>query len=223
MILAVDTSSPLTSVAVVDGTEVIAQRQHLDARSHAEVTAPLLQEVLGAGGVEREDVQFIACGVGPGPYTGLRVGIASALAIGLAWDVPVVGLCSLDAIAERAVDSARSTGFRVAVDARRSEVYWAEYDASGERIDGPRVEGWSQVEGEFADWIGPFDTYPEASWLARRVGRLLSRGDVVSHVDLRLDVHGSDGASTANALRGASLLAPAPLYLRRPDAQERKP
>ena len=92
MILAFDTSSALTSVAVVDGDEVVAEASHLDARRHAEVMSPLLVTVIA--GIDRARIDAIACGVGPGPYTGLRVGIATALAVGLAWEIPVHGICS---------------------------------------------------------------------------------------------------------------------------------
>lgn len=75
--------------------------------------------------MQRSSIDTIACGVGPGPYTGLRVGIATALALGAAWEVPVVGLCSLDAIAAAACVDGPTQGFGIAGDVRRHEVYWA--------------------------------------------------------------------------------------------------
>ena len=138
MILAVDTSSALTSVAVVDGQRVVVEASHLDARRHAEVLAPLLADVVA--GIDPASIDAIACGVGPGPYTGLRVGIATALAVGVAWQVPVHGICSLDAVAAAALDHVpRADGLSVALDARRKEVYWARYSADGQRLEGPRV------------------------------------------------------------------------------------
>ena len=104
MILAFDTSTALTSVAVIDAGQVVSERVHLDARRHAEVLAPMLSDVLP--GLDRYGVTAVACGVGPGPYTGLRVGIASALAMGAAWSIPVHGLCSLDALAASVLDEA---------------------------------------------------------------------------------------------------------------------
>lgn len=149
MILALDTSSALTSVALVDGQDVVIELAHLDARRHAEVMAPLLADLLA--GLDPASIDAIACGVGPGPYTGLRVGIATALAVGVAWQVPVHGICSLDAVAAAALEQSPALwrtpdvvapapdGLCVALDARRKEVYWARYAADGTRVEGPRV------------------------------------------------------------------------------------
>lgn len=227
MIVAIDTSSELTSVAVVDGTEVVAEAEHRDARKHAEVAAPLLAEVLARVPEARASTTTIACGVGPGPYTGLRVGIATAIALGLAWDVPVVGVCSLDAVAEEAVHGGQALSgtheaFHVAIDARRQEIYWGGYDALANRVSGPMVSSRADLpEAVRAGiWLGPEGTFPHARWIARRVDRLLRAGESVADVRIELDVHGSDGSATARALHGASLLPPSPLYLRRPDAKE---
>ncbi|MDP4804299.1 MAG: tRNA (adenosine(37)-N6)-threonylcarbamoyltransferase complex dimerization subunit type 1 TsaB [Candidatus Nanopelagicales bacterium] len=139
MILAIDTSTPITSVAVADGDEVLAAASHDDARGHAEVIGGLVERVLAQAGVVR--TEMVACGVGPGPYTGLRVGISFARALALAWGVPVHGVCSLDAVAF-AIHSENKAGghFAVALDARRREVFWAKYDAAGDRELGPLVQ-----------------------------------------------------------------------------------
>jgi len=226
VILALDTSSALTSVAVIDDDgAVVAEHAHEDARRHAEVIGPILGAVIAS--IDRRQVTTIACGVGPGPYTGLRVGIASAIAIGVAWDVPVVGLCSLDALAAEALAasrvpresgrSARSTpldaaAVEVASDARRSEMYWAQYSADGTRIEGPRVRPAADVSDSAVRGM------PSAVWVARRVQQLLGRGMQVASVEVPLDAHGDDTGATADALAGAGLLLPRPLYLRRPDA-----
>jgi tRNA threonylcarbamoyl adenosine modification protein YeaZ len=242
VILGFDTSSALTSVAVIDGTRVVAERRHLDARRHAEVLAPMLAEV--CNDIDTTTVSAVACGVGPGPYTGLRVGIATALAVGMAWRIPVYGICSLDAIAAAAFASGNwSDGddVLVAVDARRSEVYWARYVTGCVRIDGPRVSRAAEIDSELRArvWIGhgaaihadSFGSvaarddaadslgYPQASWVAMRTGDLLAAGASTDVSDaVPLDSHGDDSGATALALRGAALLPPRPLYLRRPDA-----
>ena len=210
MILGIDTSSAATSVAVIAGEVVLAERLHVDARRHAEVFAPLLDQVLAEVGAEGIDA--VACGVGPGPYTGLRVGIAGALALGAVRQVPVHGVCSLDAVAAAAQQDRPGQGVTVAVDARRSEVYWAEYDAAGQRVRGPRV---STADVLPPDAVGDL---PHAAWIARCAARALAAGDRPALVELPLDVHGEDTGSTADALAGARLLLPRPLYLRRPDA-----
>ena len=239
MILAFDTSSALTSVAVVDDGGVVAARDHDDARRHAEVLAPLLAEVLPF--VDAAGLDAIACGVGPGPYTGLRVGIATALAVGAVWQRPVVGICSLDAIAMAVLDlGSRSADFGVAVDARRHEVYWARYGADGTRLAGPRV---SRADGidprqRAGDWAGHgaarhadlFGTvlsgdeasdptsHAQAEWIGRRAMDLLARGMSPATTAVPLDSHGEDSGATSRALDGLDLLPPRPLYLRRPDA-----
>ena len=209
MILGVDTSSALTSLAVVDADgSVVITREHLDPRKHAEVIGPLLQEVVRGAPRPR----LIACGVGPGPYTGLRVGIATAQALGAAWDVPVVGLCSLDAVAAATLAERPGSAVTVSVDARRSEVYWASYDAEGHRVAGPRVRPSSEVDADAVI------ATPHAVWVARRVQALLAEGMQPADVELPLDAHGDDTGATAAALSGFDLLMPRPLYLRRPDA-----
>lgn len=238
MILALDTSSPLTSVSVTDAGTTLVELSHLDARRHAEVLAPLLQEALAAPGVQRSSIDTIACGVGPGPYTGLRVGIATALALGAAWEVPVVGLCSLDAIAAAACVDGPTQGFGVAGDARRHEVYWAWYESDGARTDGPLVTLPAAIDparrsgrwlgegavvhrdqfGEVAEDLDGALLHPHASWIGRRVQALLGSGEVAAPVEALLSAHGDDGAGTSAALRGRALLPPRPLYLRRPDA-----
>lgn len=255
MIVAFDTSTALTSVAVVDGERVLAAAEHLDARRHAEVLAPMLREVLDRAGVSGRggDVGLIACGVGPGPYTGLRVGISSALALGAAWGRPVLGLCSLDAIAAAALvlEEPPPTGpdgsgadILVATDARRKEVYWARYARDGRRLAGPLVSRPGEIDPALraGSWFGHGATahadsfgvhpraavadgdpasallYPHAAWVARRVDALVRSGATVTSGDVPLDAHGDDGSSTSDALLGADLLPPVPLYLRRPDA-----
>jgi tRNA threonylcarbamoyl adenosine modification protein YeaZ len=242
MILAIDTSTALTSVAVVEGGLVLAEERHLDARRHAEVLAPLLREVLARAGAGAVEVDAIACGVGPGPYTGLRVGIATALAVGVAWSRPVVGVCSLDAIAAAVAASGATEDLCVATDARRKEVYWARYSAAGVRLDGPLVSRPEEIdEGLRAGrWVGQgvvahpgafarsipaaaedaAERYPHACWIGLRAAALLAAGEAADATALPLAAHGGDGEATSIALHGRGLLAPVPLYLRRPDAVE---
>lgn len=128
--LVLDTSTPAVSAALVDVVEgratVLAEQVVVDGRRHGELLAVGVQQVLRAGSPER-----IVVGVGPGPFTGLRVGIMTAAAVADALGIPAVGVCSLDGLA------GPDTG--VVTDARRREVYWARYDAAGVRVDGPHV------------------------------------------------------------------------------------
>jgi tRNA threonylcarbamoyl adenosine modification protein YeaZ len=212
MILALDSSSALTSVALVaDDGSVVAEEQHEDARRHAEVIGPMIAAVVAL--TPRPEVTSVACGVGPGPYTGLRVAIASALAIGAAWRLPVHGLCSLDALAVEWLAENPGQPVEVATDARRSELYWASYGADAVRRQGPRVRPSTDVGDDVVRGL------PAARWVARRVQELLALGERESGIVPPLDIHGRDTGATADALAGAGLLPPRPLYLRSPDAQ----
>jgi tRNA threonylcarbamoyl adenosine modification protein YeaZ len=154
LILAIDTSSATTTVAIARGdfadvgpgqhlvagrlTAVLAEESELAPNRHAEVLAPLVERALHAAGASRKDISSVAVGVGPGPFTGLRVGVVSALATADALGVPVRGVCSLDVIAHHD-ERPWPDGFAVLSDARRKEVYWATY-RDGRRVQGPSVD-----------------------------------------------------------------------------------
>ena len=225
LVLAIDTATEATSVAVV-GDGVRVECHVVEGRRHAEVIAPLIQQALRGAGVSPADIELVACGVGPGPFTGLRVGIATALAFGAARDIPVVGACSLDVIARAAVrDEPREVS--VLTRARRAEVCWAAYDASGIRRAGPliRPDG-DAFEGRCVGDVGPVEAIarPHAADLADLVRERLEAGEPLpGAVPLPEDDASAAGASSADVLerraRDGLLLLPAlPIYLRRPDA-----
>jgi tRNA threonylcarbamoyl adenosine modification protein YeaZ len=162
---------------------------------------------LADAGVTLRDVDVVAVGNGPGPFTGLRVGLVTARSLSHALGVPAYGVCSLDALAA----AAGLDELFVATDARRREVYWARY-LDGVRTSGPDVSRPAEIAvgagrrvGHgiqlYADLLGPIDEtaplYPPAEWIGRLVGRTLRRGETPSAV--------------------------APMYLRRPDAEIPKP
>ncbi|MBS1692325.1 MAG: tRNA (adenosine(37)-N6)-threonylcarbamoyltransferase complex dimerization subunit type 1 TsaB [Actinobacteria bacterium] len=143
-VLAIDTATPAVTAGVVrrgdDGTvELLAERVTVDARGHAERLTPNVVAALATAGIAPGDIDAVVVGCGPGPFTGLRVGMATAAAFGHALAVPVRGVCSLDAIA---VGTAGR--LLVVTDARRREVYWATY-LDGGRIDGPAVAAAADV------------------------------------------------------------------------------
>ncbi|CAN2218089.1 COG1214 Inactive homolog of metal-dependent proteases, putative molecular chaperone [Candidatus Nanopelagicaceae bacterium] len=142
--LAIDTSTSRTIVGIIDGDEVIFEKFHDGATDHGRALSQLVAEALK---VSRPPKQVVV-GMGPGPFTGLRVGISFAHTFGLARNIPVIGVCSLDAIA---IDANEYT---VAIDARRKEIYWARYK-DGIRIEGPSVNKPAEVEGFI------LDQYPE--------------------------------------------------------------
>jgi tRNA threonylcarbamoyl adenosine modification protein YeaZ len=137
IVLALDTSTPAVTAGVARrsaaGLDVLAERVTVDARAHAERLTPNVLEVLADVGITFPEVDAVAVGCGPGPFTGLRVGMATAAAYGHALGVAVHGVCSLDAIGVMT-----SGDVLVVTDARRREVYWARYH-DGVRIDGPAV------------------------------------------------------------------------------------
>lgn len=138
LILSIDTSAA-ASAALVDDGVVVGRFATTDTRSHAEVLAPAIRDLLGSADDPRVDA--LAVGVGPGPFTGLRAGIATARTLAFVWNVPVHGVMSLDALALEVAAHADGE-FIVATDARRKEVYWARYgggSAAPQLMDGPHV------------------------------------------------------------------------------------
>ncbi len=153
LLLALDTSAA-ASAALLQGTTVIGQFASADTRSHSEVLAPAVQDLLREAGAEGRDLAGIAVGVGPGPFTGLRAGLATARTLAFVWGVPLHGVMSLDALAlEAAAVVPAGSGFLVATDARRHEVYWARYagpETPGDLpvlLDGPHVGPAGELPG----------------------------------------------------------------------------
>jgi tRNA threonylcarbamoyladenosine biosynthesis protein TsaB len=142
LVVVVDTSTPAVTaaLALVDpnavgakGVELIGERRTVDARAHGELLAPAITAVLADAGASGRDLAALVAGVGPGPFTGLRVGLMTAAAMGQALAIPTYGVCSLDGLGAATVGTAL-----VATDARRKEVYWAVY-RDGVRLTGPSV------------------------------------------------------------------------------------
>jgi tRNA threonylcarbamoyladenosine biosynthesis protein TsaB len=229
LLLGLDTATSAVTVALHDGGRVLAQLVTVDAHRHTELLAPAVEKVIADAGATPRDLTGIVAGVGPGPFTGLRVGLVTARVLGAALGIPVHGLCTLDAIAAdaAALDDGKAqgqdglpngagaaphleAGFLVATDARRREVYWARYDRAGRRLSGPEVsrpadipvsglpvagEGPLLYPGLLPHGFGP--ARPSAATLGRLAAAALEAGDP-----------------------DQLLLAPEPLYLRRPDARE---
>lgn len=222
-----DTATACTSAAVLGNDDLVVAAQHVDARRHAEVLPVLLQRVLA--GIDVADIDLIAVGVGPGPFTGLRVGIATAVMMGEALHVPVVGACSLDVIARQGQQESLGP-LTVVTRARRAEVNWAAYDGSGLRTDGPLVLREDAVDATGVRLVGdaePFvqdPTYPRGEEVAAFVLERLDAGEPLpSVIDIPVDEATSTGISAGHMLAqraaaGLLLLPPRPIYLRRADA-----
>ena len=139
LILAFDTATPAVTVALHDGAQVVAHECAADARRHGELLAVFIDKVLHGAGADRASLTAVAVGTGPGPYTGLRTGLVTARVLGAALGIRVDGICTLDVIAADAAGHAGGRDFLVATDARRKELYWGRYRASGQRLSGPEV------------------------------------------------------------------------------------
>jgi tRNA threonylcarbamoyladenosine biosynthesis protein TsaB len=198
VILAIDTSGAIAVAAVADDFAVISERSEFAPRGHAELLAGMVDAVLSDAG---ERPSRIVVGTGPATFTGLRVGLITARTLAYGWDVPVEGVCSLDAL------GAEHGTCTVVTDARRKEVYWAAY-RDGVRTAGPLVaypadvpvagpvvgRGAALYPDVFADWTA---ADPHPAYLAR-----VAEAGRASGIDLpteplylrRPDVHGVPGA-----------------------------
>ncbi|MET0525433.1 MAG: tRNA (adenosine(37)-N6)-threonylcarbamoyltransferase complex dimerization subunit type 1 TsaB, partial [Nocardioides sp.] len=105
MLLAFDTATPFVTVALHDGSDVVAELFSEQRMKHGEQLAPLIEQVMDRADVTRRDLTRIAVGVGPGPFTGLRVGLVTARTLGFVLQIPVAGVCSLDVLAFEAVET----------------------------------------------------------------------------------------------------------------------
>ncbi len=198
LVLALDTATPTLVAGVArwspDGTELLAERAVPSGTRHAELLTPAIRGALEDAGVALAGIEAVVTGLGPGPFTGLRVGVVTAAALADARGLPAVGVCSLDAV---------GSGARTVVtDARRKEVYWAAYDAAGARIAGPGV-----VRPEELGRPGPFTGDPA---FADRLDAPVARAEVTTAGLLR--------AATPQLVDPSSAAPLVPLYLRRPDA-----
>lgn len=221
LLLAIDTCTSAITVALHDGARVLADESVLDARAHAEHLAPALARALRCAGATAADVTHVVAGTGPGPFTGLRVGLVTARVFAWARGLPAYGVSSLDALAHATYQikppggprepAHPDTALAVATDARRREVYWATYVAGPHgmplRTAGPGVARAADLPAEVralpCAGRGP-GLYPQA----------------LPHAHGPLDVSAGALADLAvcRLSAGVALQAPDPLYLRRPDA-----
>ena len=190
LVLAIDTSTDVRVGLAADGA-VLASSAVTDSRAHAERLMPLVRTTLADAGRSLADVTQLVVGVGPGPFTGLRVGVVTAHTLGFVLGVPVRGVCSLDAAAA-GFDGAEGE-FLAVSDARRKEVYWARYAADGTRLTGPFVTPAAELPA--LPVTGP--------------GAALAGGTSVP----------LDGGLLALAGPNLPDVGLSPLYLRRPDAE----
>ena len=201
LLLAFDTATPAITVAVHDGTNVVGEASGHGSMAHGELLAPAIREAMQQAGAAMADLTDVAVGVGPGPFTGLRVGVVTALTLGSTLGLTQHGVCSLDIVA---ADVKAESEYLVATDARRKEVYWARYAADGIRLDGPHVS----LPADLAHQHPELPTYG-------RGGELYD--GVLRPAGTAQDPRAAALASAVIAGRVIELPLE-PLYLRRPDA-----
>jgi tRNA threonylcarbamoyl adenosine modification protein YeaZ len=235
IVLALDTATPAITAGIVTLRgglpQTLAQRVTVNARAHGELLTPQIQQALAAAELRLADLTAIVVGAGPGPFTGLRVGMVTAAAFADALGLPVHPVCTLDAIAadvlaadlvvtdvatDVATDKDTAEPFVVCTDARRREVYWAVYDATGLRVEGPSVHR----PADLPDRLAELGVRRAAGEGATQYAEVLGLPTVeTSYPSARGLV-----AVAAEALRTGAPPDPlTPLYLRRPDATEAAP
>jgi tRNA threonylcarbamoyl adenosine modification protein YeaZ len=219
--LAFDTATPAVTVALRDGTRVLSERHEVGARRHGELLSRMIEQVLAAGGLKPADLEAIAVGTGPGPYTSLRAGLVTARVLAGALRIPAVGVCTLDVIARAAAPVAGGE-FIVATDARRQEVYWARYQPTGQRIGAPAVGAPAAIAAIAAGDVpgaGTTTSCPVAG-----EGPVLYPALAARQIPPRYPDAARLAEIAAERLAvGAPPGPPEPLYLRRPDAREPGP
>jgi tRNA threonylcarbamoyl adenosine modification protein YeaZ len=207
--LVVDSSTPAVTAAVVelDADRVIvrAERTTVDAKAHGELLAPEVHDALADAGIGPRELAAVVAGVGPGPFTGLRVGLVTAAALGQTLAIPTYGVCSLDGLG-----FGQGGTVLVATDARRREVYWAVY-RDGVRLTGPAVDKPDAVPVD-ADYAVGEGAARYASLLDLPVREEPRYPSALALATLAAD----------RVLAGKPTEPLTPLYLRRPDAAEPK-
>ncbi len=135
VVLALDTSTSCMSVALLKDGDAVCEVNLRVRAGHGGILLPIIDEALSKSGIDRKEIGLIAVGTGPGSFTGLRIGIATAKGLGTALDCPLAGVSTLDALARGAMPSPLQ--MMPALDAKKREVFCALYDADGNRLSGP--------------------------------------------------------------------------------------
>lgn len=214
LLLACDTATAAVTAALHDGRHVLATSSVISPQGHGELLAPAIRSVLREAGAAPADVTRVVAGIGPGPFTGLRVGIVTASVFAHALGLPVHGVCSLDAIAHQVLRErglgAGPARIVVATDARRREVYWSIYDLAPNAIEAVT----SPAVGRPADIAEQTAGLP----VAGRGGQLYPECFDEALPVLDVDAGALADLAVTRMAAGAGLPGLEPLYLRRPDA-----
>ena len=206
-ILALDAAGPACSAALWRDGAIAAHRRRPMQRGHAEALMPLLMELLAAAGIGFAGLGQIAVGVGPGSFTGIRIALAAARGIGLAADLPVVGVDSFSAVAAALPQPPRpGEALLIVIDSKREALFGQYYDDALAPLGEPHVLS------------------PDALLARRPPGPLLIAGDGAALLPVAAEARVAEGEQAVDAIAiarlaasGKALRAPRPLYLRAPD------
>ncbi len=205
IVLGLDTCLAICSVAVLEGERVLAQACEPMARGHQERLAPMAEAVMGEAGLAFTALDRIAATVGPGSFTGLRVGVAFAKGVASALSIPAVGIGTLEALA------AGVEGFAfAAIDARREQVYLQGFE-DGQALTAPDVLSLEAAAARLAE-IG----------IRRPLTLIGSGGPLLAGAAAGAKLVPAAGADARVVARLAQRRTPGPLtplYLRAPDAR----
>ncbi len=196
--LAIDTSAGI-ALGLAEKDRIVASFSDHLSNAHVERLQPMIDQMMSEYGISHEQIERIVVGIGPGPFTGLRIGIVTAKTLSYIWKVPLIAVSSLDALALSCRGIAQGDEFIVATDARRREVYWARY-RHGRRCEGPEVDSPNRLSGLI---YGP----------AVEVYQELAPGDLSGERVMWID-----GGILAAHVDELEAVDPEPCYLRQPDA-----
>lgn len=224
LVLCVDSSTPAVTAGLAEltggvdaGLKLVARRSVVDARAHGELLAPHVAEVLTEVGAAPRDLGAVVAGLGPGPFTGLRVGLVTAASLSHVLGIPTYGVCSLDAIGHASAATGPGGRVLVATDARRREVYWSVYEAgagAGVPVTGPAVGAPAEVAVEAAG-LGVVTAVGEGALRYREAFGVPVLDEPCYPPPESLFALAADRIAA-----GAPTERLTPLYLRRPDAVE---
>jgi tRNA threonylcarbamoyl adenosine modification protein YeaZ len=211
-LLAIDTAANLCAACVFDSEAGELGRAVLDlGKGHAEHLMTVIADALAAAGTTHAELGLIGVAVGPGSFTGIRVGVAAARGLALALKVPAVGVTTLDALAEEARDRYRDCEIIAVIDARRDQLYLARYGAAGERILGPAIA----TIADAVSAVGASDIVlvgSAAEAVKAAAGRTLEVAGAAATADIAV-------YARLAARHGPADTPPRPLYLRDADAR----
>ncbi len=212
LILSIDTAGPACQVVVADGARVVCARSVAMLRGHGEALIPMVEDVLGEAVITYEDLDRVGVTVGPGSFTGMRVGLAAARGFSATLNIPIVGIGTLEAMAVTDRLASDVAAVRcVAIDARNGLVYGQRFDVDGTQLEQASVMADLVFAASVAPGsrlVGPATSVIAA--LARSAGKHVTLGDTAQ----------VPSAEALAKLAAASDVGekPRPLYLKPADA-----